>query len=213
MEEPYLGQDAPPEVLAPGFLEPRDKSAALAGTEAHARKERGELFPDLWRDGRHEVSFSYDCRTGEVEVMQLNVPDADGFVWTADERDEWKASRGPDCVTGTTDWWGSLDDCPNWIDDLKTGRAVPAIKTPAMLFYALCAHDLNPGPVRLSITHWPRCKGEPKRLWADLSELELEAFRLDLESAWELVSKDREPRSGPWCQWCPSAAWCPEVGG
>lgn len=198
-------------VLTPSMLEPRDKRAAVAGTEAHAQKERGELAPELWEgtdpEGEHEVSFAYDCRTGKVD--SYHSPDQR-------EREEWKAQCGTDCVTGTCDWWGALNG-HNWIDDLKTGYGTPRVNTPAMLFYAMCANELSfpRTSVLLSVTHWPRCRGEPHRegLWYTAQLPELELFRWELHDAWRVTTRDRDPRPGDHCTWCPSAAWCPEARG
>jgi hypothetical protein len=204
---PYGRSDVVPEI--------RDMSAARTGTEAHGAKERGELRPDLWTGldplGSHEVCFSYCCKTGRVgSLTVLPGPLADR------RRALWKALQCEHAVTGTADWWGQLGG-RQWVDDLKTGWRVPEVLTPQLLFYALCVRDLTgvQDDVVLSITHWPRCKGEPTRegLWARVGGLALEGFRFELEAAWRRAVNTRDPQPGPHCEYCPSAAWCPAASG
>lgn len=205
----------------PGPLVEDDRTAADWGVAMHAAKagdpdatepfltwmaeKRTELWPD--RLGEHEVSVSYNCRTGEHEV----------FRGSQAERDKWTASRGPDCITGSTDWWGHLPTGEPWIDDLKTGWKQPEVITPQTLLYTLVrAREVGPEwtTARISVTHWPRAKEptEPIRHWRQVTDTVLLAFEGELRQAWvRAVGLNPEPRPGAHCLYCPSASVCPRA--
>lgn len=160
----------------------------------------------LWPDGlgRHEVAWAYDCRTG---LVTLHEP-GDG------DKDEWKASRGPDTVTGTTDWYAELPSGEPWVDDLKTGWHPPSVTGPQMLMYALVAHKMSQSDtVRLSITHWRRGWEEPERYWQQVGPATLEAFTDELRVAWKRAVRGDGPMAGPHCRYCPSKLVCSAVTG
>lgn len=205
-------------VLNPTLLQVRDKRAADLGRQRHAEKERGEFHPEMYTgmaQGWHEISVSYCCKTGKVR-----------WLCDVDERrrDLWKAMQCEHAVTGTADWMGILKDGTPWVDDLKTGWQTPEVLTAQTMFYSMCLSDLvdqgvsrfggaTPGAVMVSITHQPRGKGLPTRegLWRRVTPLMIEAFRQELTDAWTVTTVSTRPTAGPHCDWCPSAAWCPEA--
>jgi hypothetical protein len=151
----------------------------------------------------HEQCVSYDCRTRAIEVGPANGP--------VEEANAWKESRGPDCITGTCDWWAVLPSGIPWIDDLKTGWRVPEVVTPQTLFYLLLRCRLakaNEGYI--SITHWPRKSEAPTRegLWRHVTYVALDAFEDELVGAWVKATRGPEARPGPACVYCPSAGAC-----
>jgi hypothetical protein len=151
----------------------------------------------------HEQCVSYDCRTRAIEVGPANGP--------VEEANAWKESRGPDCITGTCDWWAVLPSGIPWIDDLKTGWRVPEVVTPQTLFYLLLRCRLakaNEGYI--SITHWPRKSEAPTRegLWRHVTYVALDAFEDELVGAWVKAVRGPDARPGPSCQYCPSAHVC-----
>lgn len=208
-------------------IEDRDTFPADWGTAMHAAKAGSPEATDpflswvepwrekLWpaRLGRHEVAVSYDCRTSAVALYE------------GPAADEWKATRGPDCVTGSCDWWARLPTGEPWIDDLKTGWKEPEVLTPQTLFYIMvrmkvaAAEDGEPWPTgRVSITHWPRAKEptEPSRsgLWRQVTDVALSAFEGQLKLAWvRAIGLNPEPRPGSHCLYCPSAAVCDRANG
>jgi PD-(D/E)XK nuclease superfamily protein len=221
---PYLGPRGPlAEPLAPQLLVGRSMAAAERGRAAHREKERGVLFPALWPSlpnggmargyGFHEVAVSYCCKTGMVR-------------WLADvderRKNLWKALQCEHAVVGTADWLAVTRDGTLWVDDLKTGWSIPEVRTPQLLFYALCLHDMvtsgvsrwaigTPGSVALSVTHWPRAnpRQPPVRYWDRTTSLGLEDFRIQLTEAWQRTTRDRTALPGAHCTYCPSIAWCP----
>jgi hypothetical protein len=210
-----------------------DSIFAEHGTQMHLAKENSPFASDPWlaemnpfRErlwpstlGRHEIPVSYNCRTRKV---------AEG---PHDGADSWKGRQGPDCVTGTTDWVGSIPSGDLWIDDLKTGHAIPDPLSVQFKFYAMCflklrhqlgdIKDLNPRRiVRTSATHWPRGEYYDKvsndpftRYWAQLTWLDLEEFEEDLCRAWRITRKIRVPIPGTHCTYCPSLEVCEAING
>jgi hypothetical protein len=71
------------------------------------------------------------------------------------------------------------------VDDLKTGWRTPEVMTPPMMFYLMVYRDWtdpdHSAESVLSITHWPKMKGEPTRdgLWRRVTPLQLEGFRME----------------------------------
>jgi hypothetical protein len=205
--EPLMANPAPP---------PDDDSVlAKWGTEMHKAKEGHPEANDLWLTtmdphrerywpaalGRHEVPVSYDCRTRTVEV---------GLQVARGDQDRWKESRGVNCVTGTTDWWGRLPGGEPWVDDLKTGWAPPQVLSPQMLFYALVASRHEGAPqVRVSVTHWRRDWDEPERKWQVAGPVLLQTFEDELIAAWQRAIRREGPKAGAHCRFCPSLGVCP----
>lgn len=196
----------------------RDGTMAEWGTQMHLAKEDLSKAADpwlswmephrsvLWPDhlGRHEVPWAFCCDTGKVVLWKPK----DG------DKDEWKRTRGPSFVTGTTDWWGAIPSGEPWVDDLKTGWPVPGLTTPQMLMYALVAARVADHPsVRISVTHWRRGWEDPERRWQQVGPATLDAFEEELRAAYRRTLNDPSPRAGAHCRWCPSAAVCPAVTG
>ncbi len=234
-------------VWAPGYLATgtfvapdvvvaeRDTSAADWGTAMHAAKalapdasepflswmgpHRDRLYPPHL--GQHEVSVSYDCRTQKVLTF---------FSASKSEHDAWKESQGPDCVTGTADWWGELPSGEPWVDDLKTGWQRPPVVTPQTMFYLMTRMAVANQPLletpdqmhttgRISITWMPKgskdengqYNPEPTRegLWYSVTDTALLAFEGELRQAWvRAVGFNPEARPGAHCHYCPSVAVC-----
>lgn len=196
-----------------------DSFLAEWGTSMHLAKEGSPLAADPWiswmephRDrlwpatlGHHEVPFALCCVTGKV------------WLWSPDDgdKDRWKRSRGPTCITGTMDWWGRLPGGEPWVDDLKTGWFAPNITCPQMLIYALVASKVAGHPtVRISITHWRRGWEEPERKWQQVGPATLEAFEDELRAAYRRAAGPNPvPRPGMHCKYCPSMLVCPAVVG
>lgn len=205
----------------PSELPPTDDSTlAEFGTQMHLAKEDHPDAADPWLSwmephrerlwpahlGVHEQPWSYDCRARKVTLW---VP-SDG------PKDVWKASRGPSCFVGTTDWHGRIPSGEPWVDDLKTGWQKPEVLTAQMLVCALVAVRTNPkfATARVSITHWRRGHDSPVRLWQQVGPLTLEDFEDELCAAWKrTLSPDPAPREGTWCRYCPSLTVCPAVMG
>lgn len=207
---PYLGTHDGA-LLKPGLAVIRKAGAAEVGTRAHKEKEIGNAYAQLYKGtdpvGRHEVAVSYCCATGVSRVFPLDVPD--------DRRKAlWKAMQCPHSVVGTTDWYGQLDGFL-WVDDLKTGWKTPDVITPQTLFYAMVLRDLKRATdkVAVTITHDPRAKNEPRRLFRWATPLMLESFRIDLHEAFRVTTLSTQPRPGDHCGWCPSVAFCPSAVG
>jgi hypothetical protein len=211
---------ATPLVVDPKWPTPEnDSMLADWGTQMHLAKEGAPNACDPWLSwmephrerlwptglGVHEQPWSFDCRTGAVEMWTP----ADG------DKDRWKASRGPSCITGTTDWHGWIPSGEPWVDDLKTGFYPPAVTCPQMLMYALIAAKVTGHPtVRLSITHWRRGWEDPERKWQQVGPVTLEAFEDELRAAWaRAAGPNPMPRAGSHCRYCPSSAVCPTVVG
>lgn len=209
-----------PLVRTGALLVTPDDDSVMAdwGTAMHLAKEDLKSSADPWRSwmephretlwpthlGQHEVPWSYDCRTGRIEMWHTGQGDAD----------EWKKSRGATCVTGTTDWLGALPAGEPWVDDLKTGWPVPALTTPQMLMYALmAARRAESQTVRISVTHWRRGWEEPERRWQQVGPATLEAFEDEVRVAWRRAASGPEARPGLHCRYCPSSTVCPAVIG
>lgn len=188
------------------------------GTEMHLAKEGSPDASDPWEGtvaphrerlwptglGVHELTWAFDCRTGIVTKY-------DG---PREGADAWKESRGPDEVTGTSDWQAELPSGEPWVDDLKTGWMPPAITSPQMLMYGLVAQKLTGhATVRLSITHWRRGWDDPDRRWQQVGPVTLESFENELRAAWRRAVAGPDPRPGTHCRYCPSSAVCPTVTG
>lgn len=206
----------------PDHIRDPDDDAFLAqwGTEMHLAKEGHPNAGDPWLDwvephrerlwpsglGVHEQTWAYDCLTGIVTLHRKGI---DG------DPDEWKRARGPSCVTGTSDWDATLPGGEPWVDDLKTGWPKPHVTTPQMLMYGLVAarrHD-HSGTIRLSITHWRRGWDYPERYWQQVGPVTLDAFQEELHEAYARAVKNKDPKAGPWCRYCPSQAVCPTAQG
>ncbi len=198
-----------------------DAVLAQWGTEMHLAKEDPERSADPWRSlmephrerlwpaslGKHEAAWSYDCRDGRIDLWLPNEA-------SPPDKEEWKASRGPSCVTGTTDWWGHLPAGEPWVDDLKTGWQTPALTTPQMLMYALvAARAARSMTCRISITHWRRDWDTPDRRWQQVGPSTLDTFADELNQAWQRAAAGPLPRPGSHCRYCPSATVCPAVIG
>lgn len=211
--------------VAPTVFEDKDSTAADWGTAMHAAKAGAPDAADPWLSwaepvreqlwpshlGEHEVSVSYDCRTREVELYRSV---------SEDERTAWKNSRGPDCITGTCDWWARLPSGEPWVCDLKTGWQKPlTAKTAQNLFYLTCLMKQPENEKwvtgRSSLCHCPR----PKRgddpeftrngLWKQVTRTELEAFEDELHWAWIRANGfNPAARPGAHCKYCPSALVC-----
>lgn len=195
-----------------------DSVLATWGTQMHLAKEGSPDAADPWESwvaphrerlwpaglGVHERAWAYDCRTGVVTLAPAGV-----------DKDTWKQSRGPNEVTGTTDWDALLPSGEPWVDDLKTGWPKPATTTPQMLMYALVsARVAEYDTVRISVTHWRRGWEDPDRYWQQVGPVTLQAFEDELREAWKrAVGRNPAPRPGPWCRYCPSAQVCPTVVG
>jgi len=160
-----------------------------------------------WGTGEHEVSASYDCRTGSVEL----------FRGPRGEADAWKRSRGPDTVTGTNDWVSDLAGIP-WIGDLKTGWGRVYPRDNVQLLFGLLTHPSGLQWVHgghVSILWLPRrTNPTPGQLFDFVEPQGLLQFRRDLHAAWEraVVRGERTPIPGPHCNYCPSAQVCPAFG-
>lgn len=204
-------------VSPPLPTEKDDTTAADWGTAMHAAKALAPEACDPWlsavdpyRDeeypphlGVHEQSVAYDCRTRRVFLGPTNV--------SAEEAGAWKDSQGPDCITGTCDWWATLPTGIPWVDDLKTGWRTPEVVTPQTLFYLLLrcrVAKANEGYI--SITHWPQRAERPTRegLWRHVTYVALDAFEDEVCAAWVKATRGPEVRPGPSCQYCPSARVC-----
>ena len=167
---------------------------------------RDKLWPN--RLGQHEVTISYDCTTGLVELH--NGPKA--------EADAWKMSRSRACVVGTSDWWASLPTGEPWNDDLKSGWQKPDVLTEQNTFYVMCRrlwlrqeHGERWPLARLSITHWSRRNVEagPSREWKQISGAMLDEFREEVHVAHRrAVEEPRRAIAGVQCLYCPSALVC-----
>lgn len=221
------GYLTPGELVAPGPAPQEDTTLADWGTAMHAAKAGTGCDPwmstvDPWREqlwpsrlGQHEVCVSYDCRTWDVELGPAGALDA--------EADAWKASRGPDCVVGTADWLGELPSGEIWVDDLKTGWRRPDPATNSTLFYLMVWAKIRKRLLGwTSICWWPRgADTVPSRegLWRKVTAVALDALEDDLHRAWlGAIGHSRndpqwrpEPRPGPHCSYCPSAAVCPRA--
>lgn len=202
-------------------LSPPEDDSVMAqwGTEMHLAKEGSPNASDPWESwvapererlwpsglGVHELTWAYDCRTQLVTV----------YAGPREQADEWKSGRGPDEVTGTTDWHATLPGGEPWVDDLKTGWMKPAVTAPQMMMYALVAWILQGrrGTVRLSITHWRRGWEYPDRAWQQVGPVTLESFEDEVRAAWRRALRHDGPVQGPWCKYCPSAPVCPAVIG
>lgn len=200
---------------------PPDDDSVLAewGTQMHLAKEGSPDAADPWLSwmdpyreslwpgglGIHEQPWSYDCRTGIVAL------------WTAADVDPdvWKSTRGPNCVTGTTDWHATLPSGEPWVDDLKTGFLKPPVMAPQMLMYALVAAKVHQyATARISVTHWRRGWDNPDRYWQQVGPITLDAFEDEVRAAWRrAMGQNPAPRPGTHCRYCPSAAVCPTVVG
>lgn len=202
-----------------------DSIFAEWGTQMHLAKENSPFASDPWlsyvnphRDrlwpshlGRHEIPVSYNCKTGKV----LEGPH--------DGADSWKGRRGSDEITGTADWIGHIPTGDIWVDDLKTGHAIPDPSSVQLKFYALCfvklanqegLIDLNKRrTVRVSATHWMRQDDEPTRYWSQLTWLDLEEYEESLQRAWRITRKQPIAIPGTHCLYCPSLEICEAING
>jgi hypothetical protein len=209
------------------FIEPfednaKDSVFAEWGTKMHLAKENspiaeqpflGKMEPHrerLWplSLGKHEISISYNCRTGQVIEGPTHGANA------------WKRLQGPDTVTGTADWVGTIPCGDLWIDDLKTGHATPDPASVQLKFYAMAFYKLRGYPksktkqVRTSVTHWRREWDEPKRIWTILTWAQLEEFEQELILAWRhAIGKEPHARPGIHCAYCPSLQVCDAING
>lgn len=193
------------------------------GTVMHAAKAGLQVDPffhdlmaphreKLWsaRLGLHEVGVSFDCETRAVDIC----------VGAAKDVDFWKASRAPQTVVGTVDWWAELPTGEPWIDDLKTGKWEPETVTEQTKFYLLCrargAQFSKWDTGRISVTWIPREEFplevkelEASRSWKQLSRFTLDEFEEDLVKAWQRAKESEpEPVPGIQCEYCPSALVC-----
>lgn len=188
-----------------GLLLPGD---VAAHTRELMRPHREKLWPA--RLGIHEVGLSFDCDTRTVDIC----------IGPADEVDTWKATRGPSCVVGTTDWWAELPTGEPWVDDLKTGKWEPDTVTPQTKFYLLCrargAQFRSWDTGRISVTWIPReehpedvTELEPIRQWKQVSRFTLDEFEEELVAGWNSAKQD-EPAAVPGvqCEYCQSALVC-----
>lgn len=213
----------PSDFLTPFEDNREDNIFAEWGTSMHLAKENGPGADNHFLDivnphrerlwpvnlGRHEIAVAYNCRTRNVSEC----PAKDGT-------EAWKKLRGPDDVTGTCDWVGTIPTGDLWVDDLKTGYQTPDPSSPQLMFYALCFFKLmayNKTPtktVRSSVTHWRREWTEPKRIWTQITWLQLEEFEEQLQAAWR-HAKGNNPRpiQGVHCNYCPSLMVCDAVNG
>ena len=198
-----------------------DATLAEWGTQMHLAKARPDLAADPWlswmaphrerlwpgRTGAHEVTASYNCRTGAVDIGPINVE--------SEEADAWKAARSTECVVGTLDWLALLVGGEPWVDDLKTGWPVPSVTTGQMEFAALVGTTLHKAAsCVVSVTHWRRGEPAPTRagLWRRATWPELSEFQMALEAAWRAATgRKTYAVPGPHCKYCPSALVCPRA--
>lgn len=181
----------------------------------HVEPHRERLWPTAL--GRHEIPIKYNCRTKQV----IECPES---ILRNGGKDAWKRLSGPDDITGTADWVGTIPTGDLWIDDLKTGHATPDPLSDQLLFYALSFFklDIQKGIrtltdtkiVRTSATHWRRDKDEPVRYWAQVTWLQLEEFEERIQLAWRhATGKEPAAKPGIWCNYCPSLVVCSAING
>lgn len=176
-----------------------------------AGKSREGLWPTV---GQHERAVAIALIDGVPKLEEYGAPTADG-------RDAWKMSKDERYCVGTCDYdCGLLERW--WVDDLKTGREIPAdpLQLAQMKFYASYFALRDSVPVAVSLTHWPRSPADapPKRRYAKKvwTVFDAEEFVEQLEKARRAVVRSRglkvaDARPGAHCSYCPAMSRCPEL--
>ncbi len=179
-------------------------------------KESGVKREELWAHGLHEVPVAYNVLTREARALVVPVPTI--------QKNAWKASHGPEWITGTADYVGQLLDLP-WVDDLKTGRRVEydyykyqqGFYTMAWTLFSM--HSLT--PARSTLTHWPKypVAAPPLRFGYVLEPEDMLDLQSKLEALYRqtlklTVLKDggmdvtSHLVDGPQCLYCPAKPGC-----
>jgi hypothetical protein len=188
----------------------------LATTLKKKLKETGVKREEYWYGGLHEVPLAFNVLTTESKALVLPL--------SSEDKDEWKASFGPEWVVGTADFVGLLLGQP-WLDDLKTGREVEWLdyryqQTFYLMTWTLFSeHELKPG--RSTITHWPRypIPNKPKRFGTVLEVDDYLDFQSKLTRLYKDAAKLREDKEngmdviprltdGAQCVYCPAKTSC-----
>ncbi len=209
--------------------ETRNPAAVTAGnygTLAHYWKETGDWCPDwadekdisllgrklaitgvkretYWEGGEHEVTFA-------LNLLSL---DCVRYTGPREGADEWKKARtAPHVLTGTIDYYVPQD----LVDDLKTGRWLPAVddskqlKSYALLSWAMSGFDED-WVTWVSFTHWEKypLAGLPKvtshLMTAAEAQEHLEALR------WAVSHPNEVNPGAEQCRFCPCRNNCPEA--
>lgn len=162
---------------------------------------------DWWPNGQgqHEVTYALNLITLELRRFRGARADAD----------KWKAQFGPQWLTGTIDWLGTMGGLP-WLDDLKTGRWPVDPRTKQLPSYGLFSYFESGRhadyQAHRSITQWPKypINGLPVRKWGPLmTALELEEHLDDLR--WALEHPTETNPGEEQCRFCDSAPVCPSA--
>lgn len=192
--------------------EPKNWAKLLTEKIQLSGVNRDELWPAR---GRFETRIAIYCGTDP------NMPKAalgDSYD------DDWRDKFSEEYITGEIDYWGEHLLEPH-IDDLKTGKWLPALDSGQCLTYGVGVWLLTGegSGVYLTLTHWPKYPkaAPPKRTdpqWTSAETLQrhYDALKLGYNRYKKAQEHMLEGRIDEWawvgdhCHYCKSKDFCPK---